>query len=180
MMSNETLMKLFEAKDAGKMDKYVGCKIVCDEVNPMMRLTQLVKIQRFIDEYDKGTMKGNPKTPLEAGVVLCKESEGCKDNILSDEDQTFYRSLTVVILHMMRWMQVEIMNAVQVCSWFMTEAKEDHDRHLQHITTYCINSRYRGLMIALKAIWDGIWDFIFIISGMSDSEYVKDESRYAV
>ena len=73
MKSKETLTKLFKAKDVGEMDEYVGCKIEGDNVNCTMRLTQSVKIQHFIDEYDKGITKGNPKPPLEAGVVLCKE-----------------------------------------------------------------------------------------------------------
>ena len=38
----------------------------------------------------------------------------------------------------------------------------------------------RGLMIAPKGIWNGTWDFIFVISGMSDSEYAKDETRHSV
>ena len=67
MKSKETLMTLFEAKDVGIMDEYVGCKIEWDEVNCTMRLTQPVMIQRFIDEYDKGSTKGSPKTLLEAG-----------------------------------------------------------------------------------------------------------------
>ena len=36
------------------------------------------------------------------------------------------------------------------------------------------------LTIALGEIWDGTWDFIFRIQGMSDSKYTKDESRHSV
>ena len=35
-------------------------------------------------------------------------------------------------------------------------------------------------MIAPKAIWDGTWNFVSVISGMSDSKYAKDESRHSV
>ena len=84
------------------------------------------------------------------------------------------------MLHMMRWTPIEIMNAVRECSWFMTEARESHDRHLQRIMTYCIDIRDRGLMIAPKAVWDSTWGFILVISGMSDSKYVKEESRHSV
>ena len=62
----------------------------------------------------------------------------------------------------------------------MTKSRESHDRHLQGIMTYYIQTKERGLMIAPKGIWDWTWDFKFVISGMGDSEYAKDETRHSV
>ena len=180
MRFKEQLKGLFEMKDVGEMTDYVGCKIERSWINRTMKMTQPVKIRRFEDEYDKGITKGSPNTPMEAGVVLKKEGEGINDHILSKEDQTMYRSLVAVMLHMMRWSRVEIMNSVRECSRFMTEARKSHVVAVQRIMTYCIKTEDRGLTLSPDGIWDGTRDFIFRIRGMSDSDYAKDESRHSV
>lgn len=117
-------------------------------------MTQPVKIKRFKDEYDQKITQGIPKTPLEAGIVLCKEDEGENDLVLSPEAQTLYRLLTALMIRMMRWLRVEMMNAVRECSWFMTEVKVSRNKHLQQIMTYCMYTSFRGVTIAPNEIWD--------------------------
>ena len=53
------------------MDEYTGCKIGCDVVYWTMTRTQSIKIQRFEDEHNKRITKGNPRTLMEVGVMLC-------------------------------------------------------------------------------------------------------------
>ena len=72
------------------------------------------------------------------------------------------------------------MNSVRECSRFMTEARQSHEVAVQHIMTYCIKTKDRGLTLSPDGIWDGTRDFIFRIRGMSDSDYAKDESRHSV
>ena len=72
------------------------------------------------------------------------------------------------------------MNAVRECSCFMTEARQSHKKALKRIMSYVVNTASRGLYLCPTKWWDGKKDFEFIIGGMSDSEYAKDESRHSV
>jgi hypothetical protein len=46
------LLSLFNCKDVGEMKEYVGCRVKRDRENGWIRLTQPVKIQKFVDKYD--------------------------------------------------------------------------------------------------------------------------------
>jgi hypothetical protein len=47
----EELLCPFNCKDVCKMNEYVGCRVERDREAGWMRLTQPVKIQKFVDEY---------------------------------------------------------------------------------------------------------------------------------
>ena len=176
----DTLKSMFDCKDIGEMNEYVGCHVERDKAKRTVRLTQPVKIKRFQDEYDTSLIRGEPKTPAEGGSILKKEGEGSKDAILDKKQQKEYRSATAILLHMMRWSRVEVQNATRDCSRYMTEARMSHMKALQRIMKYCIGTARRGLTLAPKGVWDGTKNHMFEVKGMSDSEYAADESRYSV
>ena len=82
MKAKEELKSMFEMKDVGEMDEYVGCHIKRDQVKRTMKFTQPVKVQRIQYEYDQGITKGTLNTPMEPGSVFKKEGTGVDDNIL--------------------------------------------------------------------------------------------------
>ena len=180
MKAKEELKSMFEMKDVGEMDEYIGCQIKRNKVKRTMKSTQPVKVQRIQDEYDQGITKGTPNTPMEPGSVLKKEGNGLMDNILSRAAQKMYRSATAMLLQMMRWSRPEVMNGVREYSRFMTEARESHNIALQRLMMNILETKNGGLVLAPYGLWDGGRNFVFHIRGLSDSDYVKDESRHNV
>ena len=62
----------------------------------------------------------------------------------------------------------------------MTEGRRSHVKALRIIMEYIVNTPTRGLFLKPTKWWNGKKEFEFVISGMSDSKYAKDESRYSV
>jgi hypothetical protein len=160
------LLPLFNCKDAGEMNKYVGCRIKRDLENGWIRLTQPVKIQKFVDEYGIDIISNQvPSTPAERGSVLKKEGIDDDDDLLSPKDQARYRSATAVLLHMMRWSRAEVMNAVQDCSRYMQSARKSHNKALNRVRMYFVGTPLRGLFLKPTEMWDGKAGFQFIMNG---------------
>jgi hypothetical protein len=142
------LLSLFNCKDVGGMKEYVGCRVKRDRENGWIRLTQPVKIQKFVDEYGIDIISNRvPSTPAEPGSVLKKEGIDDDDDLLSPEDQARYRSATAVLLHMMRWSRAEVMNAVRDCSRYMQSARKSHNKALNRVMMYCVGTPLRGLFL---------------------------------
>ena len=61
---------LWDCKDLGELKEYVGCKV--DRTEQIIQFTQLVKIQRFVDEFGCQESTGDkaPTTPAPPGTVL--------------------------------------------------------------------------------------------------------------
>jgi hypothetical protein len=45
---------------------------------------------------------------------------------------------------------------------------------------YCVGTPLHGLFLKPTETWDGKAGFQFIINGLSDSEYAKDDSRHSI
>jgi hypothetical protein len=176
----DELLSLFNCKDVGKMNEYVGCRVEHDCKTGWMRLTQPVKIQKFVDKYGIDIVSNQmPSTPVEPGSVLKKDGIDEDDLPLPPEEQFRYRSATAILLHMMRWSHPEVMNAVQDCSRYMQSARRSHTKALNQIMMYSLGTPLRGLLLMSTEMWDGMDGFQFIINGLSDSEYAKDDSRHS-
>ena len=93
---------LWDCKDLRELEEYVGCKV--DWTEQIIRFTQPVKIQRFVDGFDcKGADAGDkaPTTPAPPGTVLEYNKE--LEKPLPGKKQTQYRSGVGVLLHMVRY-----------------------------------------------------------------------------
>jgi hypothetical protein len=63
----------------------------------------------------------------------------------------------------------------------MSGASEAHMVAMKRVMKYCVATPHRGMELKPSRTWDGIdKNFLFRISGMSDSEYAKDPSRKSV
>jgi hypothetical protein len=70
----DELLSLLNYKDVGKINEYVGCRVECNCEAGWMRLTQPVKIKKFVDEYGVVIFSNQiPSTPAESGSVLKKD-----------------------------------------------------------------------------------------------------------
>ena len=89
-----------------------------------MKITQPVLVQSFKDEYDLPIGEGHGySTPAEPGQIL--EVEG-SEGLLSDKEQTVYRSGIGKLLYLSQWSRPDINNAVRDLSQCGGKAKEVH------------------------------------------------------
>ena len=165
------MMNQFDCDEIGNMDEYVGCKVDRDHENGLIKFTQPVMLQSFIDEFDLPETKKQPNTPAAPGEFLVKGDETTN---LDEELQAKYRSGVGKLLHMMRWSRPDILNAVRELSRYMTGATPAHMKAMLRVMKYCVGSPERGWTLKPTRKWDGSAKHMFIISGLSDSDYAKD------
>ena len=175
--ARDKMMTLFDCDQLGEMKEYVGCKIERNWIDRWVKLTQPVMIQSFRDEFELDDHGKVPKTPAEPGSVL---SKGENKNTVSKERHTFFRKGVGKMLHMMRWTRPDILNSTRECSMMMNCTMEPHITAMKRVMKYVVNTAERGLLLKPKGIWDGTRNFLFEITGMSDSNYAKDETRKSV
>jgi hypothetical protein len=96
------------------MKEYVGCKI--ERTKDYIRLTQPVKVQRLIDEFNY-TGEKERLTPARPGSALTVDA--LNDEVISETGQKRYRSITGMLNHMVRWSRLDCQNATRECSQFM-------------------------------------------------------------
>jgi hypothetical protein len=168
------LMERFDCDDLGEMTEYIGCKIERDKDS--MRLTQPVLLQSFEDEFNLPS--GKPTmTPAEPGKTL---HSGDSEDMIDDTKQTKFRSGVGKLLHLMKWSRPDIQNSVRELSRFMSGATTAHVKAMYRAMNFCLATRHRGYTIKPNCKWDGDPNFKFVISGRSDADYAKDESRKSV
>jgi len=168
-------MTLFDCEDIGEMKEYVGCSVTRGD--GWLRMTQPLQLRKFKDEFDLETQRAKPKTPAEPNSVL---NEGDQGTALSEEKQSDYRKGVGILLHMMRWSRSETLNAVRELSRHLKEATDVHYKQMIRIMNYCVSTPERGNYLKPERRWDGRSHMPLRISGMSDSEYIKDPSRHSV
>ena len=151
----------------------MGCKIDRNLEEGWIKLTQPVLIQSYTDEFDLPEGE-TPKTPATPGSVL---QRGEPNDHVSEKEQTTYRSGVGKLLHMMKWTRPEILNAVRELSRFMTGATLADMKEMYRTMKYCAGTPNRGLLLKPNAKWDGSPNFVFEVSGRSDSDYAKDPER---
>ena len=168
------MMERFECDDCGEVQEYVGCKVVRD--GRVLKFTQPVLLQSYSDEFDLPSREY--LTPAAAGSVLTVVEAGKE---LSGTMQTKYRSGVGKLMHMMQYSRPEIYNSVRDLARHMTKAGEEHFVAMLRVMKYCVCTANRGLVLAPVGTWDGHPNSIeFIVSGRSDSDYAKEDSRKSV
>ena len=100
--------------------------------------------------------------------------------MMSGEMQTKYRSGTGKLLHLMKWMRLDVLNSVRELSQFMTGATAYHLKAMYHVMQYCLATKNKGLTLKPDCKWDGDPNFEFTLAGKSDSTYASDESVKSV
>ena len=120
--------------------EYVGCKV--DRTESIIRFTQPVKIQRFLDEFqclqhDRGDKR--PSTPAAPGSVLEFNKE--TDEPLTGKKQTAFRSGVGILLHMCRYSRPDTLNSVRELSRYMQAASRECYKALMRVMSYIVSTR---------------------------------------
>jgi hypothetical protein len=166
----QDLMNHFDCEDCGRMGKYVGCTIQKLETGGI-KFLQKVLVQSFSDEFDTGNIR-KFNTPVIPGTVFKKPIKG--DGLLLQENQTLCRSGVGKVMHMMQYSRLDICQTVHDLARHMGAATKIHWNAMFRMMKYVSNTKERGLTLNPTQKWDGSKDHEFIISGQSDSDYVKD------
>ena len=137
-----------------------------DEDNNLLKLTQLVLLQSYHDEFDLLNDGPDPRTPAEPGMVLmpCDEKD-----VLSWTQKTEYQSGVGKLLHMMRWSRPDILNATRELSRHMKKAANRHMMAMYCVMRYCVATPEQGLFLKPNGVWNGDKDYEFKIVGMSNA-----------
>jgi hypothetical protein len=91
-----------------------------------------------------------------------------------NELQTKYRLGVGKLLHMIKWTQPEILNAVQELSQFMVYTSLANLKEMYRAMKYCIGTPNRGLLLKPTMKWDKDPNFELEIKGRSDSDFAQD------
>ena len=173
---------LWDCKDLGELKEYIGCRV--ERTPDWIRLTQPVKVQRFIDEFnctgDNGPSNRAPSTPAEPGSVLQFNKE--TESQVKPKVQSKYRSAVGILLHMMRWSRPDVLNATRELSRYMQSANKDCIKASKRVMNYIVSTKEKGYTFKPDQpdSWDGKNTRRFKIMGKCDSEYAKDISRRSV
>ena len=59
----------------------------------------------------------------------------------------------------------------------MSCTMQSHIKAMKMIIKYMVTTAYRGLLLKPNAVWNEGREFLFRVTGMSDSDYAKDDSK---
>lgn len=166
--TSKDFMSRFDCDDCGEIAEYVGCKIERKEGE--LTFTQPVLLQSFEDEFKLPSRVAG--TPAAGGTMLKKPKEA---DILPDAEATKYRSGVGKLMYLMQYSRPEIYNAVRDLARHMKAPSQVHYDAMLRVMKYCVETPNRGLTLKPEGKWDGSRDFLFTISGRSDSDYAKCE-----
>ena len=157
----------FDLDEIGELKEYVGCKIEYNKEQGWMKLTQPVLIQSFDDEFDMPNREY--KTPAAPNSML---TEGT--SVLDEAKHSEYRKGVGKLIHLSKYTRPEILNAVRELSRFGSKPCMAHYAAMIRTMRYCTLTRERGLLLKPNKKWDGKdRDFLFEITGKSDSDFAK-------
>ena len=150
----------FESDKTGKLKEYVGSKAKYNEKEGWMKLTQLVLIQSFEDEFN--LPKSSYKT---AGTP------GKSDVKLNEEEYGEYRKGVSKLINLADNSRLNILNPVREVARHGLDPSLAHMNEVLQIMRYCVDTKEYGLFFNPYGEWDGTADFFFNITGRSDSTY---------
>ena len=137
-VAKKQLMDIFDCDEIGELMEYIKCKIERGE--GWMKLTQPVLLQSFKDKFDLPDVK-TPNTLAAPGEVLRSSTDM---SLLNKEMQTWYRSGTGKLLHLMKWfLRPDILNSVRELSCFMTGVMAYHLKAMYHVMQYCLGTKQK-------------------------------------
>ena len=84
------------------------------------------------------------------------------------KNQTPYRSGVGKLLHMMRWLRPDILDASHELAKCMSKSDDKHMADMKQVMSYCLATPNRGWTLKPTRKWDGNPKFEFKVRGKSD------------
>jgi hypothetical protein len=172
----EAIKKYFDLDEIGELNEYVGCKVEYNRKEGWMKLTQPVLIQSFEDEFDLSSASGKCLTPAEPNSIQVNGT-----NILDADKHHNYRKGVGKLIHLAKYSRPTILNAVRELSKFGSKPSAANEKAMIRCMKHCVDTSKQGLFLKPNKYWDGDRNFLFEITGESDSDFAKDpETRRSV
>ena len=169
------LGKEFKVKYLGKLENFLGCKIIENKAKDTIYIQQPKLIKNLKSTFKKyvENMKVH-KTPAGPKTSILRPQKG--DPLISPEKQKLFRSGVGMLLWLVKHSRPDINNAVRELSKVADGATEAHWKELLRTINFVLNSE--GLALKIKPIKNGL---LFYLEGISDSNYADDkETRISV
>ena len=164
----EALKKHFIVKDLGKMETFVGCKII--EHQNMTLIHQPKLIKHLKEQF--GELVQNMKTyttPAAPKTIITRPGKG--ELLISPQDQTKFRSGVGMLLYLVKHSRLDIANSVRELSKVADGANYAHWKALLRNIKYVLDTEY--LALKLKPVTNV--KTAFELKGISDSDYAGDK-----
>lgn len=92
---------------------------------------------------------------------------------MNPEDHYTYRKGVGKLIHLAKYSRPEISNSVRELSRFGGEPTPAHLKEMHRCLKYCVSTKNRGILLKPHGQWDGSKNFLFEITGRSDSTYAS-------
>ena len=169
------LAKYFSVKDEGRMEEYVGCSVIRNNIgNVILHQPYLLKsIEREFGEELKSVRAA--ATPAATGdAVERMTDEEKKKGGLPKERQTRYRSAVGMMLYLVKFSRPDIANSVRELTKAMDCANETHYKAMTRVLKYVMTTRDLGLKYDSGTIvnFKGVWKIV----AYCDSDFAGDKN----
>jgi hypothetical protein len=132
------ISSMFEVRDLGLADFFLGMEITCDRNNRTITLSQKRATQDLIQEFNMQTAKPRP-TPLSIAEKPTREGEAL-------DTSTFpYASLVGGLLYIANCTRVDLSHCTGILSRFMSNPTKEHWRLTKAALAYQTGNSSRGI-----------------------------------
>ena len=172
----QEIKDVFNIKEKGTLDDYLGCEIKFDERRTRAWIGQPHLLKKLEKTFGEETAKvRNNKTPGTPRFVSIKTTE---DDKISDEKQERFRSGIGMLMYLVKHSRPDIANPVRELSKRLDGANQGQYLEMLRIIKFVINTKEKGLNIRPDQMDENrIWR----IRAVSDSEFGGDpETRISV
>lgn len=152
----------FEITNKESVDDFLGVKIIRDEVNGTLTLTQPQLINSILDDLGLDEKSNSRLIPALSTKILQKYETSAPHN-----EEWHYRSVIGKLNYLEKSSRPDLAYSVHQCARFSEEPKEEHTRAVKLIGRYLLSTRTQGLIYTPKqksfecycdADFSGNWD----------------------
>ena len=163
------LGKTFNVKDLGKLENFIGCKLIENKEKDTIWIHQ-PKLFKHLEQTFGKLIEGvkNYTTPAAPKTTIMRPQPG--DPLISTEQQKLYRSGVGMLLYLVKHSRPDISNATRELSKVGDGATEAHWKQLLRAIKYTINTKNKALKMKPKK-----QDNMFYLEGISDSSFGEDK-----
>jgi hypothetical protein len=164
------LSKHFTIKYLGKMETFLGCKIIENDKKDTIWIHQpklLKNLKKVFGKLIENTK--SYKTPAAPKTSIIRPDKDFP--LISSDDQKLFRSGVGMLLYLIKYSRPDISNAVRELSKVADGATEAHWKSLLRTIKYVIDTENKALKLQPK-IKD---NNLFYLEGFSDSNFADDK-----
>jgi Reverse transcriptase (RNA-dependent DNA polymerase) len=166
----KALGKVFKVKYLGKLEYFVGCRIIENFDGKKLWIHQPKLIKHLEADFKKYiTSPREFVTPASPGTTSVRPKED--ETKITESEQTIYRSGVGMLLYLVKHSRPDIANSVRELSKVADGATPCHWKNLMRTIKYVLDTKEKALKVEPKLDTNNI----FFLEGISDSEYAGDK-----